>query len=374
MLGGDKHHAQAFARWIVDFEGRSLDNDLEAAYRFPNRQVILGEHHKMTHGEVKVNLRESMEYLTSEVDRADVVKLDFVMQQYDQIELLASFKEPIDLLDGDVPAELKPLSDAIWSQIAIHAIHQQRCENFVQLAGLIALTKVGEARRSCRAIIIAAIIRRFNQWGLEHRNQELKSDGKPAIKRLQGSVKTRLFLDYLDQFMESAEDARVELGEDAWKKIYRRLATTEMKASKRERDRALEKFQRDLRQQRKEVAAELPTGIDKTARVGGGIILRILTKTNGFEEHVVSEMRARKLPMTRKQKDSWTLAEKRSKIRQDEYGRRCTRDPDFSRENIVTDIKYILPRCRMLKSIETFEKQQKILDKEAGITALELGE
>ena len=94
------------------------------------------------------------------------------------LELLASLDEPVDLLGNDCPAELKPLSDAIWSQIAIHAIHQQRCENFVQLAGLIALAGGGEARRSCRAIIVASIIQRFNQWALADQNAELKAEGK----------------------------------------------------------------------------------------------------------------------------------------------------------------------------------------------------
>ena len=157
-------------------------------------------------------------------------------KHYDSLELLASLNEPVDLLGDDCPTELKSLSDAIWSQIAIHAIHQQRCENFVQLAGLIALTKVRDAHRSCCAIIIAAIIRRFNQWALEQRNLELKSEGKPVVKRLQGSVKTRLFLDYLDDFMDTAKVARVELGDVAWKELFERLATTNGKASKRERD------------------------------------------------------------------------------------------------------------------------------------------
>ena len=132
----------------------------------------------------------------------------------------------------------------------------------------------------------------------------------------------------------------------------------------------MKKFERDLKQRRTEYAAELPTGVDKTARVGGGIILRILTKTNGFEEHVTSEMKARSIDMTMKQEESWTLAEKRGKIRTDEYYRRCTIDPDFSRENTVSDIKYIVPLSQMLKSPETFQKQQDILDKEAGIAAL----
>lgn len=79
MLGGDKYHTHAFARWIVDYEGRSLNNDLKLAYTFPNRQVILGKHHKMTCGDVEVYLCESVEYyLTSETDREDIIKIEFM--------------------------------------------------------------------------------------------------------------------------------------------------------------------------------------------------------------------------------------------------------------------------------------------------------
>ena len=72
MLGGCKHHAHAFARWLMDCEGQSMNDVLEAPYEFPNRQVVLGKHHKMTHGDVVVNLRESMEWLTSELDREEI--------------------------------------------------------------------------------------------------------------------------------------------------------------------------------------------------------------------------------------------------------------------------------------------------------------
>ena len=82
-------------------------------------------------------------------------------------------------------------------------------------------------------------------------------------------------------------------------------------------------------------------------------------------------MKARSIKMTRKQEKAWTLAEKRAKMRQDEYSRRCEKDPDYSRENVVKDVTYIVPLSRMLKSPETFQKQQEILDKEAGITSLE---
>ncbi|KAL7549953.1 hypothetical protein ACHAWF_013218, partial [Thalassiosira exigua] len=246
-----------------------------------------------------------------------------------------------------------------------------RCENFVQLAGLIASTCVGEARRTCRAIVIAAIIRRFNQWGLFQRNAELKSANKPAVKRLQGSPKTRLFLQYLDSFLAKADEAKCELGEEVWKEVFERLSKTDKKASEAERTEALHQFERDLAKSRKVLAAEQPTGIDKTARVGGGIILRILTKTNGFVDHVHAEMSARSISMSESQKKSWSLAEKRGKIRQHEFNILCNKDPDYSRENNVKDIRFIKPLSDKLKSQETFDKQQAILDKEAGILALE---
>ena len=98
----------------------------------------------MTHGDVTVNLRESMEYLTTKIDRADVISGTFVQENWAQIELLAQAKAPLDLLSNHVPPELKQLSDTIWGQIAIHAIHQQHCKNFVQLAGPVSLAAPAE--------------------------------------------------------------------------------------------------------------------------------------------------------------------------------------------------------------------------------------
>ena len=133
----------------------------------------------------------------------------------------------------------------------------------------------------------------------------------------------------------------------------------------------MRQFEKSLRQKRREVAAELPTGIDKPAQVGGGIVLCLLTKSNSFDKHVDAEIRARGIKMSKKQGESWSLAEKRGKIRQDEYNRRCNADPEFSRENNVKDISYVVPLSSELKSQEVFEKQQQILDKAAGILALD---
>ena len=82
-------------------------------------------------------------------------------------------------------------------------------------------------------------------------------------------------------------------------------------------------------------------------------------------------MKARRIKMTKKQEKAWTLSEKRARVRQHEYSRRCEMNPDYSRENVLKDVTYIVPLSRMLKSPEAFQKQQDILDKEAGISSLE---
>jgi hypothetical protein len=119
------------------------------------------------------------------------------------------------------------------------------------------------------------------------------------------------------------------------------------------------------------VAAELPTGVDRTARVGGGIILSILTGSNDFVPHVHAELRARSIIMSENEERMWTLAEKRGKIRQHEYNCRVQLNEDYSRENKSKDVTYIIPWSEELKDQSAFDKQQSILDKRAGILALE---
>ena len=98
----------------------------------------------------------------------------------------------------------------------------------------------------------------------------------------------------------------------------------------------------------------------------------ILTGTNDFKEAVDAEVRARKIPMSDAQKKSWSLAEKRKKIRQHEFNRKCEEQDGYGKTNVVKDITFIMPQSEELKN--SFEKQQKILDKEAGILVLEENE
>merc|ERR1719188_372056 len=70
MLGGDPHLASEFARWIVDFDERLVDEGEESSgvlhgFVFTSKTITLDEHHG---DDVKIGLREAMEYITSECD------------------------------------------------------------------------------------------------------------------------------------------------------------------------------------------------------------------------------------------------------------------------------------------------------------------
>ena len=74
--------------------------------------------------------------------------------------------------------------------------------------------------------------------------------------------------------------------------------------------------------------------------------------------------------MSELEEESWTLAEKRGKIKQHEYNDRVSKDAAFCRETKVNDITYIVPWSGELKDTAVFAKQQEILDKRNGIVPL----
>lgn len=376
ILGGDKYHAREWARWMINYRenvrGADEENEgLDDAFTFTNVEVELGDHHKMTHGCVKVNLRESMEWITSEADREIILKDDFVDKNWDLIEKLAVSEEPINLLGllrKELRSELKDLAETIFGEVCVHSNHQQRAENYVQLSGLLSLTGVGEVRRTCRAISIAAIIRRFNIWALEISNARRLKEDEDTVKRLQGSEKDALFLRYLHRFFGEVDEAIDALGEERWKQLNERLTSSDAKASALDRDALLMEFERALKKRETVYAAELPAGVEKTARVGGGVYLRLLTEKNNMKETVHAEIEARKIKMSDRQKEKLTLAEKRKKLRKHELSRRNEEFAGYSK-NAYTDkdINWIKPMSRELQErMLDSGLQAKILDKEAG--------
>ena len=60
----------------------------------------------MTHGDITVNLRESMDYLTNEIDRTEIVNDSFVMYHWDCITYLAALDTPVNLVGGNIAEPL----------------------------------------------------------------------------------------------------------------------------------------------------------------------------------------------------------------------------------------------------------------------------
>jgi len=110
--------------------------------------------------------------------------------------------------------------------------------------------------------------------------------------------------------------------------------------------------------------AELPAGIEKTGRVGDGVYLRLMTKTNGMEDAVDAEIRARSILKSKEKLKSLTIAKKRKLLRKDELKRRIN---EALTEKEVT---YIKPASKEMKEFLSSGKQQTILAKKAGILSL----
>lgn len=112
------------------------EDDVDVEYHeFTDMEITL-EHHKVRNGDIKVNVCDCLNYLTEDADRAHIMERPFVKKCWEHILEMATAEETVDLFDKDTwgDHDYSPLRKAVLSEICIHSIHQQRCENYVQLA------------------------------------------------------------------------------------------------------------------------------------------------------------------------------------------------------------------------------------------------
>lgn len=193
--------------------------------------------------------------------------------------------------------DYEPLLDGIWRTIGIHAHHQQRCENYVQMAALISKTLIGEVRRTWRAIAVSLIIRRFNSRAVERVRAEKETEEEKAkIKRVSGAKRVELYAEFIDDFNLEVEKGNALLGKEGRAKLAESIADKDLKASTAELKALEESFAKALTEDLKQYKDELPKGYTLTPIMGGRVLLRILTKKNGFEDAIDAELVARKIP------------------------------------------------------------------------------
>ncbi len=409
ILGGDPHHAKEFARWLLyhktneelknaaptttmqtrsnpltpssiksktatpppstkttpsrsnrsSSELTSNDShDGEMEFVFEQKVVNLGKHHKMTHGDVKIDLHESMNFLTEIADPLLILKDPFVKENWAYIKSLANEEVAVNIWDRTTSTNEKylPFVLNIIHCISIHANHQQRCENYVQLCGLLAKTGVGEVRRTCRAIMNSVINRRFSLWALQKTNKRRSDAGEKTIKRLQGYEKIVLFAEFNKEFFKKVNKA-VLGSEKLWKDIRGRLETTSEKASELEQAERLKKFNKCSLEKPKYLQAQRPMGIELTARTANAVSLRVLVGVNNsylkrarftIENIVDDELKVRDITLPQHDpKKPPSLQSKRQAIRKHEW---LSRVGAGQQDLKVTDVDSIQPLSKRMKT------------------------
>ena len=189
------------------------------------------------------------------------------------------------------------LLDAIHRSIGIHAHHQQRIENMVQMAALLAKTSVGEIRRTWRAIILSAVIRPCNLWMIaEAQAREKDPEKKKKITRVSEGLRVELLSDYYDNKIKPIiDEARKNISREEYMRIHKSISTTLNKASEVEQKAYLAEIEKALKNANnlKQLAAEKVSGYEATARVKGKVDLVDLKQKDGFEPHIEAELIAR---------------------------------------------------------------------------------
>lgn len=401
ILGGHPVLAKEFARWLVDYEVMQEAGDADAdaedlpdgeAFKFKDTEIHMGPNHhrSLANEQVWVKTDDAMEYITAEADRGVIMQSPFVKRHWKDIEKLAMCEGDVDIFKKQTwgtdtngnPHDFSRLQDAIWEEVAIHASHQQRCENFVQLAALVSKTNVGEKRRTLRAIILSSIIRPFHIWA----KQKLDERHGKNTRRVEDTNRGELLIEFLEEYIKRIEKALLRFNKQQRKDILERLTNTNEKTSSRERQQKLDAFVGSLSKKRKKTKAEEPTGVvDQPVLMTGGIVFKYLTMSRsckncnmkwkkGIEikctEHgccmaaVHAELHKRGIKLTPEQRKKLTIVEKRHKIR-DDVGKNLNTG-DRAKEGFdITSVRHFQPKSTLMKGLTDMCEAE--LNKEKGI-------
>ena len=164
------------------------------------------------------------------------------------------------------------------------------------MAAIISKTLVEEARRTWRAIGNSTIIRPFNMQAVEELRKEVDNEeAKKKIVRVSGSKRIKAFRNFLMLFRDKVSSAMAHLNEEQYKTIYATIEKKHNKRSAAEQRELEEGFAKSVKKQGRVYAAELVTGFEQTALMGGKVKLAALKKSEGHEPIVNDEMISRKI-------------------------------------------------------------------------------
>ena len=330
-----------FQRIREDFEKPIVQSLFH--HQFEDRDITLGSFHDNRRGSIKLNLKESMDFITKGADPTAILANEFVKENWNQIVLMANADNPIDLFDlstwGDL--DLKAFRRAFACHVCIHPTHQQLSESYVQAINMVSLSGVGQRRRGHRIDFVSGVLRRMTESAM----------GETSTNRLRGAEYGCHLLEFMEQFLIDAKRAVDQLGEEKFRQLVHQMKT----ADKQKDDECAEKFTRFERGLEKDYsipAAENSVKIDITARVGGKMTLSLLTQKadkslNGIITMAVhAELSKRQIDISEDELEKLPLKKKVEKIRFHEFKEVRAQREGFSKEQ---DIKAVTPLSDELK-------------------------
>ena len=286
-----------------------------------------------------------------------------------------------------LPNDFSTLHDAIWNEIAIHSSHQQRCENYVQLAALVSKTNVGEVRRTLRAIILSTIIRPFHMWAKKEIVK--RNPDKKAPRRVEGQVRGELLIRFIERFfLPKLVKAKRALTLKRYEELKNKLMDRNEKTSARYANERMSEFRACLeKNMRKMTKSEEAAGrYDKTVLTEGGISFKLLTMVNSCKTcntywkkrkyyhclnmgcclaAVHAELKHRKIDLSKKQLCGLAIAEKRKQLRTAVTSVKMVDQGQGQQGFDSNDVKYFVPETEIGKSL--LGKQKEMMENEKGV-------
>ena len=152
----------------MDGTGRFLvegsNNEIPiSSYVFECKDIILN-HQGTGDKSVEINTRSCIDYLTEKADPKEILKDSLLTIEKDLWWKMGHAYVVVDLFDCSKwdGVNYEPLVDLVHQKVATHPLHQQRYENYVQMAALTASTNVGEGCCTHRSNARFRVMRGFN--------------------------------------------------------------------------------------------------------------------------------------------------------------------------------------------------------------------
>ena len=189
-----------------------------------------------------------MKYLTETANPTEMLKDSLILDFKELWWKMAFADVVVDLFETSTweGVDYEPLLNITHAKIAPHAVYQERCKNYVQMAALTASNNVSEARCSNRSVAILFLMRDFNRESANEVNENRKKEGKKKIARVEGRKRVEMFSKYCDHFNESTDKARVEVKDNQYRCLIdfidgdkNRISRVDLKARKENMQRKL---------------------------------------------------------------------------------------------------------------------------------------